>query len=141
MNYNESFIRSAILTKSGYGEHAKLVYKALSQNNNLDIFVNALNWGTCSWESPDDELKSCIVKYKTYEANCSHTKTQQHYDMQVRVGIPNEFEKKAPYSVLVTAGIETDRVSANWLMKTHQGIDKIIVPSEHAKTGFLIRMR
>ena len=56
--------------------------------------------------------------------------------MQIRVGIPNEFEKKAPYSVCVTAGIETDRVSANWLMKTHQGIDKIIVPSNHSKEGF-----
>ena len=43
-------LEAPILTKSGYGEHAKLVYKALSQNNNLDIFVNALNWGTCSWK-------------------------------------------------------------------------------------------
>lgn len=130
-------LEAPILTKSGYGEHARLVYRSISQSGDLDIFVDALNWGTCSWEAPDDELKNCIVKFKTYEANCKHNKAQQEYDMQIRVGIPNEFEKKAPYSVLVTAGIETDRVSANWLMKTHQGINKIIVPSEHAKTGFL----
>jgi glycosyltransferase involved in cell wall biosynthesis len=39
--------------------------------------------------------------------------------------------------VCVTAGIETDRVSATWLLKTHQGLDKIVVPSEHAKEGFV----
>ena len=48
-----------------------------------------------------------------------------------------EFVKKAFFSVCVTAGIETDRVSANWLLKTHQGIDKLIVPSEHAKSGLV----
>ena len=56
--------------------------------------------------------------------------------MQIHVGILNEFEKKAPYSICVSAGIETDRVSADWLVKTHKGVDKIIVPSEHAKSGF-----
>ena len=37
-------IEAPILTKSGYGEHAKLVYEALKQKNNLEIFINHLNW-------------------------------------------------------------------------------------------------
>ena len=130
-------LEAPILTKSGYGEHAKLVYSAISKNTHLDIFVDALNWGSCSWENASSDINKSIVKFKTYEIECKQKNEKQQYDLQIRVGIANEFEKKAPYSVLVTAGIETDRVSANWLMKTHQGIDKIIVPSEHAKSGFL----
>ena len=68
-----------------------------------------------------------------------NSNNQPQYDVQIRVGIPNEFEKKVPYSVCVTAGIESDKVSTSWILKTHQGIDKIIVPSLHAKNGFIKR--
>lgn len=130
-------LEAPILTKSGYGEHARLVYRSLCENQELDIFINPLNWGTCSWETPNEKVLSCINKYKAYSAHCDQTKQKQEYSIQIHVGIPNEFSKKAPYSVCVTAGIETDRVSPNWLAKTHQGIDKLIVPSEHARLGFL----
>ena len=125
-----------VLTSSGYGEHARLVYSALKKKGDLDIFVNPLNWGRCTWELPRDELLEDIKKYKLYASQCEREKTNQQYSMQVLVGIPNEFVKKAPVSLCVTAGIETDRISPNWLIKTHQGIDKIIVPSHHAKFGF-----
>ena len=130
-------LEAPILTKSGYGEHARLVYAALSQNKKLDIFINPLKWGSCSWETGSDEVEACIKKFRSYEAHCNQTKQKQEYSLQVHVGIPNEFEKKAPFSVCVTAGIETDRVSANWLAKTQLGIDKLIVPSEHARFGFV----
>lgn len=130
-------LEAPILTKSGYGEHARLVYKSLSQKSDVDILINPLNWGQTSWSSAEDEISICIQKFKTYQAHCKSTKQKEEYSLQVHVGIPNEFEKKAPYAVCVTAGIETDRVSPNWLMKTHNGIDKIIVPSEHAKSGFI----
>jgi glycosyltransferase involved in cell wall biosynthesis len=130
-------LEAPILTKSGYGEHARLVFAALKQKSELDIFINPLKWGSCSWEIPNEEVHDCIKKFKIYQAHCNQTKQKQEYSLQIHVGIPNEFEKKAPYSICVTAGIETDRVSLNWLVKTHQGIDKIIVPSEHARKGFV----
>ena len=130
-------LEAPILTKSGYGEHARLVYKALSQNPNLDIFINPLNWGTCSWETASEDVFACINKFRSYHAHCENSKQKQEYSLQVHVGIPNEFQRKAPFSVCVTAGIETDRVSANWLLKTYNDIDKIIVPSNHAKSGFV----
>lgn len=130
-------LEGPILTKSGYGEHARLVYRSLLTKPGLDIYINPLNWGTCSWDIPDQDLNMCIAKFKTYEARCNQSGQNQQYNIQIHVGIPNEFTKKAPYSVCVTAGIETDRVSAPWQMKTHQGIDKMIVPSKHAERGFV----
>ena len=130
-------LEAPILTKSGYGEHARLVFQSLKNNSQIDLFINPLQWGTCSWEVPNEDIASCIHKYKAYNAHCVNTKQNPEYSMQIHVGIPSEFEKKAPYSICITAGIETDRVVPSWLIKTHQGIDKIIVPSEHAKSGFV----
>ncbi len=133
-------LEAPLLTRSGYGEHSRLVFRSLITNKNLKIFIDPLNWGSTSWISDFSEerqqIEQCISNQAEVIRQAQETGQQISYDIQIRVGIPNEFEKKAPYSVCVTAGIETDRVSANWLMKTHQGIDKIIVPSNHSKQGF-----
>lgn len=130
-------LEAPILTRSGYGEHARLVFQSLALSDNLDIYINPLNWGTCTWESPNSFISQCIGKFRQYSQYCQNNNQKQEYMMQIHVGIPNEFEKKAPYSICVTAGIETDRISPNWTLKTNQGIDKIIVPSNHAKSGFI----
>lgn len=130
-------LEAPILTKSGYGEHARLVHKALSKRNDLEIMINPLNWGSTTWENPEGSVLSGIQAFGMYIQQCKASGTNPEFSMQIHVGIPNEFQKKAPYSVCVTAGIETDRVDPGWLIKTHQGIDKIIVPSEHAKSGFV----
>jgi glycosyltransferase involved in cell wall biosynthesis len=131
-------LEAPILTRSGYGEHARLVYRSLKNVPNLEIFIKAVDWGNTSWEAeyPED-IHDCIIAYSQHAAECESKKVQESYDVQVHVGILNEFQKKAPYSVVVTAGIETDKVSSNWLIKTNQGVNKLIVPSNHAKEGFL----
>lgn len=135
-------LEAPILTQSGYGEHSRLVYRALKLLKSHDIFVNPLDWGRTSWlsYSNDDterqEIEKSIFDFSKEVEKSKNNKGEKVFDMQIHVGIPNEFKKKAPYSICVTAGIETDRVSPEWLMQTHRGIDKIIVPSEHAKDGF-----
>ena len=133
-------LEAPILTRSGYGEHARFVFRALRLDKDLEIFINPLNWGKTKWLTKETEEKQeidkHIGKFRQYFENTKATKTQMNFDLQIHVGIPNEFEKKAPRSVCVTAGIETDRVAPEWLIKTYQGIDKLIVPSEHAKFGF-----
>ena len=130
-------LEAPILTKSGYGEHSRLVYKAIMMRDDVEIYLNPLNWGTTTWSTPSQKMKEHISNYNNLVQYCNQNKVNPQFDIQVHVGIPNEFEKKAKYSVCVTAGIETDRVSPNWLTKTHQGIDKIIVPSNHARDGFV----
>tara|TARA_A100000164_G_C21935935_1_gene788052 strand:- start:2126 stop:3406 length:1281 start_codon:yes stop_codon:yes gene_type:complete len=133
-------LEAPILTRSGYGEHSRLVFRSLIKNDNVKVFIDPLAWGTTPWlaEFTDErkKIEECISNQAVAIKLSQETNTNFAYDIQVRVGIPNEFEKRAPYSVCVTAGIETDRVSANWLMKTYQGIDKLIVPSNHSKSGF-----
>lgn len=133
-------LEAPILTRSGYGEHSRFVYRSLKLTEGIQIFVNPLNWGQTKWlteQSPEkEEIDKDIDSFRRYFEHCKANNTQMSFDLQIHVGIPNEFKKKAPKSICVTAGIETDRVSPEWLIRTHQGIDKMIVPSEHAKFGF-----
>ena len=136
-------LEAPILTQCGYGEHSRLVYRSIKSKASPDVklFINPLNWGMTNWISKNTEekeqIESCIRNFADYVSVANNAKVQPQFDIQIHVGIPSEFEKKAPYSICVTAGIETDRVSPNWLVKTHSGIDKLIVPSEHAKRGFV----
>ena len=134
-------LEGPILTSSGYGEHCKLVFRSIKDLPGLELSINPLNWGQTSWSHVMNDEREQIdqaVKMYSSEMNAAQsTNTPPDYAIQIHVGILNEFEKKAPYSVCVTAGIETDRVAPNWLSKSHQGVDKIIVPSEHAKSGFV----
>ena len=135
-------LEAPILTQSGYGEHARLVFESIITQESADVYVNPLNWGNTPWtETMDPDLKSkidkCIEKLSVLVRSSKEEQKSVNFDMQIHVGIPSEFEKKAPYSICVTAGIETDRVSPEWLIRTHKGIDKIIVPSQHSKNGFV----
>jgi|APSaa5957512535_1039671.scaffolds.fasta_scaffold02767_6 glycosyltransferase involved in cell wall biosynthesis len=134
-------LEAPILTQSGYGEHSRLVFRSLQLMENVRVYTNPLNWGQTSWASsiePEtkDQIDRSLERMSEYIQISNNAGQNPSFDMQIHVGIPSEFEKKAKYSVMVTAGIETDRVSPEWIVRTHRGIDKIIVPSEHSKLGF-----
>ena len=104
-------VEGPALTQSGYGEHTRLVLRSLREREDvLDIYMNPLNWGTTSWLLGESEERSWLdrLMQKTAAKNDSDDK---HFDIQIHVGIPNEFERKANYCVCVTAGVETTKVS------------------------------
>tara|TARA_R100000005_G_C5000201_1_gene207032 strand:- start:1973 stop:3274 length:1302 start_codon:yes stop_codon:yes gene_type:complete len=134
-------LEAPILTQSGYGEHSRLVFRALEALDGVSLFINPLNWGRTGWTSSfendeNNKISSCIADFKKEIQLHKNSNSAPQFDVQIHVGILNEFEKKAPYSVCVTAGIEVDRISPDWLSRTWKGVNKIIVPSEHAKLGF-----
>ncbi len=135
-------LEAPVLTQSGYGEHSRLVFRALETVSGVEVHTNPLNWGQTSWSDSfptdiADRIEASVRRFKiNYEHHRKINKKMQ-YDVQIHVGILNEFEKKAHYSICVTAGIETDRVSWPWLKSTWKGVDRIIVPSEHARKGFV----
>jgi glycosyltransferase involved in cell wall biosynthesis len=124
-------LRSPILSKSGYGEHGRFVYRSLKSRPDIfDVYVVPTNWGKSSWITEDTEetreINQSIQKLATFKGP---------FDVSIQVTIPNEWEKLAPVNIGVTAGIETDKVAPEWLQKANE-MDKIIVVSEHAKKGF-----
>lgn len=137
-------LEAPILSQSGYGEHARLVHRALRQNDKSEIFINALDWGKTNWISSlrnsieFDQIQEGIKSLGNLLKENRGKSLDGFFDLQVHVGMLNEFKRRAPYCVHITAGIETDRVSADWVIKTHkEPPTKIIVPSQHSKDVFL----
>ena len=128
-------IRGPILTASGYGEHARMIYRALkSEPDIFDIYIQPLPWGQTSWLWEDNEERKEIDQL----INKTQLFGQQsgQFDIALLVTIPNEWERVAPITIGVTAGIESSKVSAEWLIKANQTVDKIIVPSEFSAEIF-----
>ena len=126
-----------ILTQSGYGEHARLVYRALKSREDLfDIFINPVNWGSTSWISENTEERAEFdeIINKTFE----HMNNRLPFDTTIMVTIPTEWKqyRAATENIGVCAGIESDRVSPHWIEAANNFVDKVIVPSEFSKETF-----
>ncbi len=125
-------LKAPVLTRSGYGEHARFVLKALQQNPDFDIYILPLNWGKSNWLFEDSEERKEIDNLIQKLAVSKNI----NFDMSVQVTIPNEWETIAPVNIGVCAGIETDKISMAWVKKANE-MDRVIVVSEHAKNGFV----
>lgn len=127
-------VRGPALTRSGYGEHTRFVLRSLRQyEDKFDIYLIAVNWGHTGWLPEADEERDWMdqILKKTIE----YQQSGGHYDMSVQVTIPNEWEKLAPVNVGVTAGIETTKISPEWVEKS-MIMDRIVITSNHSKDVF-----
>tara|TARA_R100000008_G_C3582597_1_gene169644 strand:+ start:705 stop:1985 length:1281 start_codon:yes stop_codon:yes gene_type:complete len=128
------FVSAPALSRSGYGVHARTVLRALRTREEVfDIFLHNLNWGSSSWISDDNEERCWIDELilKTVR----HRENGGTFDISLQVTIPNEWQLIAPINVGITAGIETTKVSPEWIEKANM-MDKIIVVSNHAKNVY-----
>ena len=122
------------LTRSGYGEQCRFALRALrAHEDRFDIYFNPLNWGSTSWVADNDEervwMDSLIRKTMGYN------QAGGKYDYSLQVTIPNEWQNIATINIGYTAGIETDKVSPEWLQAANS-VNKIIVVSNHSKKVF-----
>ena len=125
-------IEGPILSQSGYGEHARSVMRYLKTKEDLfDIYAIPLNWGQTSWLHENNKERewfdSIVTKTQAY------LQTRLPFDIYIHVGIPNELKRKAPVTIEVTAGIESDRITPEWIDILNRECDKIITISNHAK--------
>lgn len=108
---------------------------ALLKVPDFDVSVAATNWGQTGFIHDDsailDRIKSLMVKHEIEKRE-----GRTDYDLSVQVTIPNEFQKLARVNIGITAGIEVDCVSPEWVLKCNSEIDYLVVPSEHSKKSF-----
>lgn len=126
-----------VLTASGYGEHARQLLKSLLvyAHEEFDISVCSVGWGNTPFINDQDDLtlkiKDLVVKYENEKAS-----GESNYDVAIQVTIPNEFQRLGTYNIGVTAGIEVDRVSPQWIVKVNENTDLLVVPSKHSADTF-----
>lgn len=129
-------LRAPLLTKSGYGVHARQIARWLfdlsDSNPNLDIHTELLNWGDCSWYTDiyacDGLIGRCLQ---------ASSKRLEKYDITIQLQLPSEWcPELGHYNVGVTAGIEATHCNPSWTTAI-QSMDLVIVPSEFSKKSLL----
>ena len=123
-----------VTRRAGYGEQARFALRSLrAHEDRFNILIQDIAWGQSGQVSEDSEEQRYIRE--------TIAKTQQHLhqklpvDITLQVTIPNEFKKLAPVNIGYTAGIETTRVSPQWIEQSAL-MDKIILVSNHSKNVY-----
>ena len=127
-------VRGPALSRSGYGEQTRFALRSLKHHEDkFDIYLHTTPWGSTSWITEDNEERQWMDNL--IQKTLVHGQTGGRFDVSLQVTIPGEWEKLAPINIGYTAGIETTKLSAQWVDKTYI-MDKIIVPSNHSKYAF-----
>jgi len=131
MSVKKVLIRGPILTASGYGVHARTVYRALSKRPDIfQLYVVPTTWGQTGWITEDTEERKELDRIIAETQIAIQNKEQ--FDISLQVTIPNEWARLAATNIGVTAGIETTKVAPVWIQKGNE-MDKIITISNHSK--------
>ena len=128
-------VKGPALSQSGYGEQTRFALRALKSREDLfDIFLINIGWGKTNHIIEDTEERAwydeLLIKTMQY------INQQGKFDVSIQITIPNEFEKMALRDIGYTAGIESTKVAPEWIVKSNQIIDKLVVPSNHSKNVF-----
>ena len=133
---NKVLLASPAMTNSGYGCHSREILESIERMDNVDLMISLMAWGNCSWLSYGD-IKERIIRYSQKNAQYQHSQKKEPIDCVIHVTVPTEFEKHYPCPyICVTAGIESDRISPEWLLKVNQQTDHLVVPSQFVADQF-----
>jgi glycosyltransferase involved in cell wall biosynthesis len=127
-------VRGPAMSMSGYGEQTRFALRSMREHEDkFDIFLENIPWGRTGWIAEESEETQWIqmLMAKTHH----YAQQQGQFDISLQITIPNEFVKMAPVNIGYTAGIETTKVSPQWIEKA-KIMDKIIVVSNHSKQVF-----
>lgn len=127
-------IRAPLLSKSGYGEHARQVFKYLLTVPNIELKAQCVPWGITPWYTSKEDCNGLISEI----IKRSKTTPEDKFDLSLQVILPNEWDATlATKNIGITAGVETDRANPEWCSTHCEKMDLVIVPSEHAKNSLL----
>tara|TARA_Y100000114_G_scaffold10861_1_gene8642 strand:- start:27249 stop:28517 length:1269 start_codon:yes stop_codon:yes gene_type:complete len=118
-----------VLSRSGYGEMGRFALRALMSNPAVDLYVHNISWGRSGWIWRDDQERKLIDAL--LQKTVLYMQNNGQYDATVQCTIPNEWKRLSPHDIGYTAGIETNRVAGEWLVKGNE-VDKIITISKHS---------
>ena len=126
-------LRAPVLSKSGYGVHARQVLKYLLEKPNLDVKVQILHWGNTPWFLNSEDCDGLVS-----EAIARSNFQNQKYDITFQVQLPNEWDASlGKYNIGVTAGVETTLSNPTWTSLHCEKMDKVVVPSQHTRETLL----
>ena len=119
-------------TRSGYGDHARSIYYSIMDREDLDIKCLDVKWGS----TPRNHLRPEVKRHqKLLSSFTTQDQITSQPDLLIDIRIPNEFMDGGKVNIGITAGVETNVVSPEFLA----GMNKMslnIVPSKFTADTF-----
>tara|TARA_R110000803_G_scaffold54091_2_gene110733 strand:+ start:108 stop:1418 length:1311 start_codon:yes stop_codon:yes gene_type:complete len=129
---NTFVISCPIDTYSGYGARSRDLVKAIIELDKYDVKIMSQRWGSTPFgfikDNPEWEFLSKHLLFN------NQLTTQP--DIWAQITCPNEFQAVGKYNIGVTAGIETTRCDASWIIGMNR-MNINLVSSQHSKQVFL----
>lgn len=127
-------LRAPVTSASGYGTHSRQVIDYLLSDDRFIVFLENVGWGKTPSVHEEDLLEpQRLPLYYGCMANYEKAKQSRlEFDISIQVTIPNEFSRRAQLNIGVTAGIEVNHCTSEWIVKCNE-MDFIIVPSQFSK--------
>ena len=124
-------VRGPLLSKSGYGEHSRQVFKwALARGH--DVRCQILNWGVTPWYLDKDDLGGLVGDIMQRSATF-----EEKPDLSLQIQLPNEWDPSlAIRNIGITAGVESNKCSDEWKQDCKK-MDMVIVPSQFSRSAFV----
>lgn len=133
MNYKPELVFCGpVSTVSGYGSHSRDLVLSLIEMDKFDVKIFPINWG----ETPMNALDETNLDHKKILDRILTSPIKSPPEIWVQCTIPSEFNPIGKYNIGITAGIETDICSPEWIDGCNR-MNLILVPSKHAKDVFL----
>lgn len=121
-------LRAPALSISGYGTHARQVFRWLDSKD-VDLTVDLLPWGITSWYVNPDSENGLIGKIMKKTGP-----PQKHPDVVISLQLPNEWQRvDGSFNVGMSAVVETDRCNPKWVEACNR-MDRVVVPSSFSKS-------
>jgi len=124
-------LRGPLLSKSGYGTHARQIAKWLDSRG-CNFAAEITPWGITPWYLDSDAENGLVGKIMSRSGA-----RFENPDVSIQIQLPHEWTPGlAKFNIGVTAGVETDKVSTLWVESVMK-MDRVIVPSKFSKEGFV----
>ena len=119
-------------TRSGYGDHARSIFYSIMDRKDIDIKCIDVKWGS----TPRNHLRPEVPRHKKLlDSFTNHQDIKQQPDVYIDIRIPNEYGGGGKFNIGITAGVETDIVSPEFIAGMNN-MDLNIVPSNFTANTF-----
>ena len=125
-------VTGPVKTRSGYGNHARDICRALIELDKYDVVINSVRWGN----TPMNALEEGNEHHEAIKSRILQSpQLSKQPELHLHIVVPNEFTPIAKKNIGVTAGIETTVPVPEWIDGMNR-MDMNIVTSQFTKDGF-----
>jgi len=122
-------VRAPLLSQSGYGVHSRQIFRFCESQKDWSLSTQILPWGITPWNINPDAEDGIYGRAMSLSVPAS-----EKYDVSIQIQLPHEWDNSlAKFNVGITAGVETNKCSAEWVDTHINKMDLVIVPSKFTK--------